>query len=151
MVSTTIWAIQQCWKDTKPNYIANNYLEVLVNDETTTLEQFSHLCGTKHDLLWHQDTKIENANRNENVRGGKSKGKNHGWYVTTSAMKERSSRSKILTHFIKNKISLSLMETILSILGKLEYLESLMKLAQKKKYESFKIVNMMKPKKTPTI
>ncbi len=37
---------------TKPNSIANNYLEVLVNDETTTLEQFSHLCGTKHDVLF---------------------------------------------------------------------------------------------------
>jgi hypothetical protein len=80
-------------------------------------------------FLWLQDTKKENANRNENARGGKSKGKNHGCYVTTGAMRERSSRSKILTHFIKNKISLSLKETILSILGKLEYLESLMKLA----------------------
>ncbi len=43
------------------------------------------------------------------------------------------------------------METILSILGKLEYLESLMKLARKKKYESLKIVNLMKLEKTPTI
>jgi hypothetical protein len=66
-------------------------------------------------------------------------------------MRERSSRSKILTDFIKGKISLSLMETILSILGKLEYLESLMKLARKKKYESLKIVNLMKLEKTPTI
>jgi hypothetical protein len=65
-------------------------------------------------------------------------------------MKERSSQSKILTHFIKGKFSLSLMETILSILGKLEYLESLMKLAQKK-YESLKIANLMKLEKTPSI
>jgi hypothetical protein len=66
-------------------------------------------------------------------------------------MRERSSQSKILTHFIKGKFSLSLMETILSILGKLEYLESLTKLAQKNKYESLKIANLMKLEKTPSI
>jgi hypothetical protein len=66
-------------------------------------------------------------------------------------MREGSSQSKILTHFIKGKISLSLMETILSILGKLEYLESLMKLTRKKKGGSLKITNLMKPKETPII
>jgi len=37
-------------------------------------------------------------------------------------------RSKILNHFIKGKISLSPMETILAILRELESLESLVKL-----------------------
>jgi hypothetical protein len=37
-------------------------------------------------------------------------------------------RSKIISHFIKGKISMSPMEIILVILGELEYLEKLMKL-----------------------
>jgi hypothetical protein len=40
-------------------------------------------------------------------------------------------RSKILSHFIKGKISLSPMETILMIPGELEHLESLVKMARR--------------------
>jgi len=43
---------------------------------------------------------------------------------------ETLARSKILSHFIKGKISLSLMETILMILGELEHLESLVRLVR---------------------
>jgi hypothetical protein len=39
------------------------------------------------------------------------------------------------------------METILSISSKVEYLESLVKLARKKRDESLKTINLMKPKK----
>ncbi len=42
-------------------------------------------------------------------------------------------KSKILSHFIKGKISLSPMETILMIPGELEHLESLVKLARRRK------------------
>ncbi len=42
-------------------------------------------------------------------------------------------RSKILSHFIKGKVSLSPMETILLILGELEHLESLVKLARRRR------------------
>ncbi len=42
-------------------------------------------------------------------------------------------RSKILSHFVKGKISLSPMETVLMIPGELEHLESLVKLARRKK------------------
>ncbi len=42
-------------------------------------------------------------------------------------------RSEILSHFIKGKISLSPMETILMIPGELEHLESLVKLVRRKK------------------
>lgn len=40
-------------------------------------------------------------------------------------------RFKILTHFIKGKISLTPLETILIIPGELEYLEGLVKLARR--------------------
>jgi hypothetical protein len=45
---------------------------------------------------------------------------------------------KILTHFIKGKISLSLMEIILTIPKELESLNNLIKLAKKKWDESLK-------------
>jgi len=45
--------------------------------------------------------------------------------------REASVKSKIVVHFIKGRISLSSMETILMILGKLEHFESLVKLARR--------------------
>jgi predicted aspartyl protease len=47
--------------------------------------------------------------------------------------REESVRSKILSHFIKGKISLTPMETVMMIPGELEHLESLVKVARKKK------------------
>ncbi len=63
---------------------------------------------------------------------------------TIGVAREGSPRSKILTLFIKGKISLFPMEIIFSIFGKVEYLESLVKLAKKKKDESLKTTNLMK-------
>jgi len=51
----------------------------------------------------------------------------------TSAIRDSTVRSKILSHFIKGKISLSPMETVLMIPGELEHLESLVKLARRRK------------------
>ncbi len=42
-------------------------------------------------------------------------------------------KSKILSHFIKGKVSLSPMETVLMIPGELEHLENLVKLARRKR------------------
>ncbi len=44
----------KCWergKDEKVSSIANNYLEVLVDDEEVMLEQLNYFCGTKHDFF----------------------------------------------------------------------------------------------------
>jgi len=49
------------------------------------------------------------------------------------ANQDTSVRAKILSHFIKGKIPLSPMETILMIPGELEHLETLVKLARKKR------------------
>jgi hypothetical protein len=64
------------------------------------------------------------------------------------AIREGSSQSKILTHFIKGKISLFPMETILSILSELEYLESLIKFGRKNRDENLKDTNLVKPNET---
>ncbi len=50
-----------------------------------------------------------------------------------STNRDASVRSKILSHFVKGKISLSPMETILMIPSELEHLENLVKLARKKR------------------
>jgi predicted aspartyl protease len=52
---------------------------------------------------------------------------------STGVSRETIVRSKILSHFIKGKISLTPMETLLMIPGELEHLESLVKLARRKK------------------
>jgi predicted aspartyl protease len=51
----------------------------------------------------------------------------------TGVNQETSVKSKILSHFIKGKISLTPMETVLMIPGELEHLENLVKLARRKK------------------
>jgi predicted aspartyl protease len=51
----------------------------------------------------------------------------------TGVSRETTVKSKILSHFIKGKISLSPMETILMIPGELEHLESIVKLTRRRK------------------
>jgi len=51
----------------------------------------------------------------------------------TGMNQENSIRSKILSHFIKGKVSMTPMETMLMIPGELEHLENLVKVARKKK------------------
>jgi hypothetical protein len=53
-------------------------------------------------------------------------------------------RSKKLSHFIKGKISLILIETMFSILRKLEHLNFLVKLAKQKRDAKHKIVKLVK-------
>jgi hypothetical protein len=47
--------------------------------------------------------------------------------------REDSIRSKILSHFVKGKISLTPMETVMMIPGELEQLENLVKVTRRKK------------------
>jgi len=54
---------------------------------------------------------------------------------TKEVMPNSGARSKILLHFMKGRISLTPMEIIMKILGELEYLEGLVKLARKMKDE----------------
>jgi hypothetical protein len=54
--------------------------------------------------------------------------------------KESTIRSKILTHFIKGKISLTPMETILTILGEQEYMKGLVKLTRRHTNEQHKVI-----------
>jgi hypothetical protein len=105
---------------------AANFLEVLLNDEKATIQQLNKLC--EHDNLFSY-TKVPRKRMPIDIAPGgvvptlKATGDGLGvnWDTTI--------RSKILSHFIKGKISLSPMETILMILKQLEQLESLIRLA----------------------
>jgi len=103
-------------------------LEVLLNDEATTEQQLNKLCGNENLFSYTRvprkrtpvEVTPERAGPIPEV-AGEGVGRN------------TSVRSKILSHFIKGKISFSPMETILMIPGKLEHLESLVKLARRKR------------------
>jgi len=106
-------------------FVATNYLEVFVDDEEITLKQLNQLCGTKHDIFTkaiipRKSLLIESPN----VKTVEDKETRHVDVVRNYFVK-----SNILTHFIKGKNPLSPMKTILAILGELEFLESMVKLA----------------------
>jgi predicted aspartyl protease len=121
----------KCWKKPKegksPSGFAN-FLEVLLNDETAIEQQLSKLCGNEnlfsHTRVPRRRTPVEvTPERTGPILEAAGEGASRDTLV----------KSKILSHFIKGKISLSPMETIMMIPGKLEHLESLVKLARSKK------------------
>jgi len=123
----------RCWKkpkDWKSHSGAANFLEVLLNDEKATLQQLNKLCGNESILLYirvprrRMPVEVSPAGIEPSPEAaGGGMGMN----------RENSVRSKILSHFIKGKVSLTPMETMLMIPGELEHLENLVKVARKKK------------------
>ncbi len=103
---------------------------MLLNDEATIEQQLNKLCGNENLFSY---TRVPRRRNPIDVAPG-------GVVPTPEAVGEGVGtsrdtliRSKILSHFIKGKISLSPMETILMIPGELEHLESLVKLAKRKR------------------
>jgi hypothetical protein len=123
----------KCWKkpkDGKSHSRVANFLEVLLNDEEAIMQQLNKLCGNENIFFY---TRVPRRRMHVEVAPSgailfpKATGEGIG------VNRETSIRAKILSHFIKRKISLSLMETILMILGELEHLESLVRLARRKR------------------
>jgi len=107
----------RCWKkpkDGKSHFGATNFLEVLLNDEEATKQLFNKLCGHENIFSYTQVSRrrmfIEVAPACV-VPSPKAAGEG------TRVNRETSIRSKILSHFINGKMSLSPMETILMIPG----------------------------------
>jgi len=123
----------RCWKkpkDGKSHSGIANFLEVLLNDEITTLQQLNKLCGDENLFSYTRGPRrrvLVDVTQGRAVPTPEAEGDG------VSASRDTSVRSKILAHFIKGKVSLSLMETILMIPGELEHLESLVKLARRKR------------------
>jgi predicted aspartyl protease len=123
----------RCWKkpkDGKSHSGTANFLEVLLNDETTTLQQLNKLCGDEN-MFSYTRMPIRKVPIDVTQGGAVLTPEAEGDGV--SASRDTSVRSKILTHFIKGKVTLSPMETILMIPGELEHLESLVELARKRR------------------
>jgi hypothetical protein len=111
----------RCWKKFAKGLIATtNFLEVLVNDEKTILLELNRICGEeKHVFTNTIEVQKEGLAEDEHMEV------NMGIKVLV--------KSKILSQFIKGKVSLTPMETIFIIPGELEYLKGLVKLARKRK------------------
>ncbi len=123
----------RCWKkpkDGRTHSGATNFVEVLLNDEEAMLQQLNKLCGNEkvfsHTRVSRRRILVEAA-PTCNVPSPEATGEG------TGVSQETTVKSKILSHFIKGKISFSPMETVLMIPGELEHLESLVKLARRRK------------------
>jgi len=117
----------KCWKkpkDGKSHSGATNFLDVLLNDEDATMQQLNNLCRSENLFSYtrmprrriHVDVALGGVVPTLKVAGD-----------GTSVSQDTLVKSKILAHFIKGKIFLSHMETIIIILGELEHLESLVR------------------------
>jgi len=123
----------RCWKkpnDGKSHSGTTNFLEVLLNDEAVTMQQLNKLCGNENLFSY---TQMPRRRVPVDVAPGGAVPTHEAIGDGVGANRDTSVRSKILAHFIKGKISLSPMETILMIPGELEHLESLVRLARQKK------------------
>ncbi len=103
---------------------------MLLDDGTATEQQLNKLCGNEnlfsYTRLPRKRTPVDVTPRGvAPIPEAESEG--------VGANRDTSMRSKILSHFIKGKIPLSPMETILMIPGELEHLESLVKLPRRKR------------------
>jgi len=123
----------RCWKkpkDGKSHSGIANFLEVLLNDEAATLQQLNKLCGDENLFSY---TRVLRRRVPVDVAPGGAMPTPKAVGDGVDASRDTSVRSKILTHFIKGKVSFSPMETILMIPGDLEHLESLVKLARRRR------------------
>ncbi len=123
----------RCWKkpkDGRSNFGAANFLEVLLNDEVATAQQLDRLCENENVFSY---TRLPRRRLPVELPptcvGPSTEVAENG----TIPNQENSIRSKILSHFIKGKISLTPMETVMMIPGELEQLENLVKVARRKK------------------
>ncbi len=103
---------------------------MLLNDEVATLQQLNKLCGDENLFSY---TRVPRRKVPVDVAPRGSVPTLEAVGDGVGASRDTSVRSKILAHFIKGKVSLSPMETILMIPGELEHLESLVKLARRRR------------------
>jgi hypothetical protein len=121
----------KCWKKPKDVIVGtSNFLEVFLDDGTVTEQQLNKLCGNENLFSY---TRVPRKRTPVDIAPGGVAPILEAEREGIGANRDTSVRSKILSHFIKGKIPLSPMETILMILGELEHLENLVKLARRKR------------------
>ncbi len=123
----------RCWKkpkDGKSYSGTTNFVEVLLDDEEATLQQLNMLCGNEKVFSY---TRVPRRRIPVEVAPAGNIPSPEVAEEGTRVNRETTVKSKILSHFIKGKIALSPMETVLMIPGELEHLENLVKLARRRK------------------
>jgi predicted aspartyl protease len=123
----------KCWKkpkDGKSTAGAANFLEVMLDDEAATEQQLNKLCGNESVFSY---TRVPRRRTPIDMAPGGIAPVPEAEREGTSMRRDVSVKSKILSHFIKGKFSLSPMEIVLMIPGELEHLENLVKLARRKR------------------
>ncbi len=107
-----------------------NFLEILLNDEEATLQQLNRLCGDENVFSY---TRVPRRRMPVEVTPARVVPQAEIAEDGGAVNRENSIRSKILAHFVKGKVSLTPMETIMMIPGELEQLENLVKVARRKR------------------
>jgi hypothetical protein len=121
----------KCWKKNKDGKSASgvaNFLEVMLDDEAATEQRLNKLCGNENAFSY---TRVPRRKTPVDVALGGIAPVPEAEREGAGVSRDVSVKSKILSHFIKGKISLSPMETVLMIPSELEHLESLVKLARR--------------------
>jgi len=123
----------RCWKkprDGKTHPGSANFLEVMLDDEEATLHQLNELCGSENLFSY---TRIPRRRMPVEVTPAASGLTADATIERVGANWKESVKSKILSHFVKGKVSLTPMETVMMIPRELEHLENLVKVARRKK------------------
>jgi len=105
----------KCWKkskDGRSNSGAANFLEVLLDDEAATIQQLDKFCENEN-VFSH--TRIPRRRQSVELPPTAAGSSTEVAGDGTGTNREQSIRSKILSHFIKGKISLTPMETVMMI------------------------------------
>jgi len=107
-----------------------DFLEVMLDYEEATLHQLNELCGNKNLFSY---TRVPRRRNLVEVTPAASGLTADATIVGAEGNWDESVKSKILSHFIKGKVSLTPMETVMMIPGELKHLENLVKVARRKK------------------
>ncbi len=108
-------------KNPKSGTTATNFLEVFVDDDEAILAQLNRTCGPNYNVFSHvRVPRIRipmnvHVDATPNIKRENFKAKGDGSDVQLGFDKDSNMRSKILSNFIKGKISLSPMEKNLII------------------------------------
>jgi len=141
----------RCWKkskDGRSNSRAANFLEVLLDDEATTVQQLDKFCENENVFSY---TRIPRRRHPVELPPAAAEPSTEVAEDGTVTNREHSIRSKILFHFIKGKISLTPMETVMMIPGELEQLENLVKVARRKKDAEIESAQVSMVSVAPTV
>ncbi|CAM6062072.1 unnamed protein product [Sphagnum tenellum] len=105
----------------------------MLNDEKVTLHQLNELCGSESLFSY---TRIPRRRTPVEATPTASGLTVDAAIVGAEGSQEGTVKSKIFSHFIKGKISLMPMETVMMLPGELEHLENLVKVARRKDTET---------------